>query len=276
MSGRVMHVTSALNTSTTEGELSDHLNDIQSDVLLGFAISATVLITCIVLENLKYLHNHFGRGIQIQLGLIMCIFPVFCIASLITILVPSAVWLAHLFSELYLSCVSYTFLLFTTAHWGCLRKCVDLLAGQTLATKGSLPFFACWKCHFPEQPITAVTVKSMIPLCRIPMLVRHILVLLAHLILWIINITVPDYIPRLLCIILGVSAFLTTMVAVNCLDIFRRTTKKYMKRWNVMPSFTSVMLTLCISSLHDLITSFFVADVRYNRQTYPKNTFLCK
>ncbi|KAJ8049851.1 hypothetical protein HOLleu_02774 [Holothuria leucospilota] len=114
----------------------------------------------------------------------------------------------------------------------------------------------------------------MIPLCRIPMLVRHILVLLAHLILWIINITVPDYIPRLLCIILGVSAFLTTMVAVNCLDIFRRTTKKYMKRWNLMPSFTSVMLTLCISSLHDLITSFFVADVRYNRQTYPKNTFL--
>lgn len=262
-----MNNSSVLSTPTVWQETSGSINDTWKVILQVSATTATLFVIFIVAENLVYLYNHFGRGIVFNLGIVLCIYPVFCISSLITIFVPSLVWPAHFISELYLCVVAYLFLLLVTAYWGSFRKGVDKISGKTLPIQGSLPFCVCWRCSWPKLIITPVTADNMILLTRYPMLLRNVLVVLVHVILWIIEYTIPNQIPRVVYISLGSVAFFLTMVTVNCVHILLRTTKLYMDRWNLTPSFLTIMFVLSLSSFHDFLIPIFVEDVGGNQQS---------
>lgn len=266
-SGRFMSNPSALNTPAAWQETSVSINDIWKDILLVSATTTTVFVIFVVAENLVYLHNHFGGRIVINLGIVLCVYPVFCITSLIALFVPSLVWPVHFISELYLCVVAYLFLLLVTAYWGSSRKGIDKISGKILPIQGSLPFFACWRCSWPKLIITPVTADNMILLVRYPMLLRNVLVLFVHVILWIIEYAIPNKIPRVLYIFLGSVALLLTMVTVNCVHILLRTTKYYKDRWNLTPSFLTIMLVLSLSSLHDFLIPILVEDVGGNQQS---------
>ncbi|XP_045159606.2 organic solute transporter subunit alpha-like [Mercenaria mercenaria] len=240
---------------TTDVFYSEISEDVPIIVFLAVASVLAISSLAIYVEELFFIHKHYQTGDQRawKITVLLGLYPVVCIMSLISVLVPTSSTLMTLMSACYISFCIYIFIMMTIECYGGPDKMIGTLADDKVILN-TPPCCCCLCCILKPITLTRKSLKTFEILAMQVMFVRPIVLFIAA-VMWTdgrynnkISVDEPY-------VYITVVSAISTLLSMYGLIVIFRASRLHLKHYHLALKFVPLQATIILVNLQRLVFS---------------------